>query len=252
MEHKYSRLHLGGLWSVVAKPANARTGSCALLLFLHGAAERGNATGSSLPLVLKHGPWRTKDLDNVMVLAPQCPHTQTWPAITLQVLHLIEAFVAKYRRVDPNKCVLSGLSMGAFGCWSLLSVAPHQFMAVISICGGFPPLQQPQPRLCDLLNQASTKMTGKEIRTWRKSASRVRAWLFHGTRDGVVGAKASRQVYKVLHTRKRKKHDVRLTLYAKAGHSIWKRAHQGEASARRQRRRSAPSLKRSQKAHTPR
>ena len=186
MPHTYSHVKIARLWSVVAKPIRHEKGSCPLLIFLHGAGERGCASGASLDLVLKHGPWKNKDFENIMILAPQCPLKRTWPALTCQVLQLIKSMQEKYRLVDRDKCILCGLSMGAFGCWSILKEAPDMFMCVISICGGVPSLVQPELRLGDLIKQSKKNLTCIECRRLRKSCRQVRVWLFHSTRDSVV------------------------------------------------------------------
>ena len=52
-----------------------------LLIFMHGAGERGNTDGSELELVAKHGYFAQaangKDFPFVMV-APQCPRNNYW------------------------------------------------------------------------------------------------------------------------------------------------------------------------------
>ena len=103
MPHTYSHVKIARLWSVVAKPIKHEKG---LLIFLHGAGERGNVSGASLDLVLKHGPWKNKDFDDIMILAPQCPLKRTWPALSHQVVQLIKSMQEKYRFVDRDKCVL--------------------------------------------------------------------------------------------------------------------------------------------------
>ena len=98
-----------------------------LMLFLHGAGERGsNVWRADL-----HGP--AKYIANhpdfpFIVLTPVCPTNQVW---SLPVLTgLLDEAVKKYR-VDTNRVYLTGLSMGGFGTWEFALACPERFAAVI-------------------------------------------------------------------------------------------------------------------------
>ena len=83
-----------------------------LMLFLHGAGERG----TNLTKVAAHGPPKLvaqgkKDFPFIIV-SPQCPIGQSWKNDTL--LALLDDVITKYR-VDTNRLYLTGLSMGGYG-----------------------------------------------------------------------------------------------------------------------------------------
>src|SRR5438067_11719457 len=103
-----------------------------LMLFLHGAGERG----SDVNKVKVHGPpkivEKRKDFPFIVV-SPQCPADSWWRAFEL--LSLLDEIQKDYR-VDPDRVYLTGLSMGGFGTWELASQAPQRFAAIAPICGG--------------------------------------------------------------------------------------------------------------------
>ena len=83
-----------------------------LLVFLHGAGERG----ARLDGVLRHGPWQSLSSEMFFILAPLCPARRSWPEIEiLEKVRRIIDDVEDSHPVDPRRTCLTGLSMGAFG-----------------------------------------------------------------------------------------------------------------------------------------
>ena len=39
-------------------------------------------------------------------------------------------------KIDPDRVVLTGLSMGGYGSWSIGAAHPERFAAVVPVCGG--------------------------------------------------------------------------------------------------------------------
>lgn len=161
-----------------------------MLLFLHGAGERGN----DLELVKKHGPPKIvaagADFPFVLV-SPQCPRGQFWQNDPL--LALIDEIVSTYR-IDETRIYLTGLSMGGYGTWSLAAEAPERFAAIAPICGG-------------------------GLRIWALTLANMPVWAFHGARDRTVPAEESRRMIEALKSRGNQ--DVRLTIYPEAEHDSW-------------------------------
>ncbi len=160
-----------------------------LLLFLHGAGERGD----DLSLVGVHGPLKERaagrDLPFVIV-APQVPTGERW---TLgRIAAALDGALASYR-IDPDRVYLTGLSMGGFGTWEALQRMPERFAAAVPICGGGLPL-------------------GIE------AARDVPVWNFHGAMDPVVPIEMSVGMVRAL---RNAGGDVRFTVYPDAGHDAW-------------------------------
>jgi predicted peptidase len=162
-----------------------------LILFLHGAGERG----SNLNLVKKHGPPRLVEQGRdfpFVIVSPQCP-SETWWTEELDALTaLLDDVESKYA-VDRNRVYLTGLSMGGFGSWALGCRYPERFAAVAPICGG-----------------------GEWFLAGRLRKTPV--WVFHGAKDPVVPLRESEEMVAAL---KRAGGDVRLTIYPEAEHDSW-------------------------------
>ena len=124
-----------------------------LVLFLHGAGERGNDNLKQLkylptwladPALRKRHP--------CFVLAPQCRMDERWvdvswadekstPQPTTSTVDLAAATKALEETlvreaVDPARIYLTGLSMGGFGTWDLAARMPERFAAILPVCGG--------------------------------------------------------------------------------------------------------------------
>jgi predicted peptidase len=166
-----------------------------LMLFLHGAGERGD----DLQLVKKNGPPRM--IENGMqlpfvVLAPQCPAGVWWEIDSL--VALLDQFM-KEQNVDENRVYVTGLSMGGYGTWALADACPDRFAAVAPVCGPFTYVN-PQ------------------------NFSRTPVWCFHGAMDEVVSVDDSIRMVRWL---RESGADVRFTVYPDAGHDSWTRAYAG-------------------------
>jgi predicted peptidase len=164
-----------------------------LILFLHGAGERG----TNIWLVAKHGPPKI-DLakKEFIIVSPQCPEGKIWSNDLL--LALLDDIEVKYR-VDTKRIYLTGLSMGGFGTWSLGLSHPEKFAAIAPICGGGELIT---PLLAD-----KTKLASLAI------------WAFHGAKDPVVPLEESERMVKLL--KKYNVSEVKLTVYPEAQHDSW-------------------------------
>ena len=111
-----------------------------LILFLHGAGERGDDNKAQI----RSFPRRMKRLqDNhgapCFVLAPQCPKGVWWtgpaargsssaapsqpiPSMRAAIASLAE--VVRAQPIDRDRIALTGLSMGGFGSWSMATRYP--------------------------------------------------------------------------------------------------------------------------------
>ena len=115
-----------------------------LALFLHGEGERG--TDNQLQLVngMSSLP---NDMDfraNVpmIVVAPQCPVTDTWGQANMPnpsasealAVQLVQTLVGSLA-VDPQRVSVTGLSMGGLGAWDVINRYPAIFAAAAPIAG---------------------------------------------------------------------------------------------------------------------
>ena len=164
-----------------------------LVLFLHGAGERGD----NLDLVKVHGPPKLvetgKDFPFILV-SPQGEPKRWWQAI--QLTALLDEIVAKHK-VDEDRIYVTGLSMGGFGTWSLAAYTPNRFAAIAPICGGGQPYQTKQyPHLA--------------------------VWAFHGGKDGLIPPRCSQEMVDALN---KQGGNAKITIYPEAGHNSWTEAY---------------------------
>lgn len=185
-----------------------------VILFLHGAGERG----SDNELQLKHGSHLFVDeqIRNdypAIVVFPQCSPEGYWSTIITNnnnrdyfsgvykwpsrdqelAMELFNHCVMNLS-VDKSRLYIIGLSMGAFGTYEILARHPHIFAAAIPICGG---------GNLDMIS---------------RYAEQTAMWITHGDEDLVVPVEYSRSVYAEL---KKYNSDVKYTEYKGVGHDSW-------------------------------
>ena len=160
-----------------------------LLLFLHGAGERGD----DIEKVKIHGPPKLiaagQDFPFIVV-SPQCPADGWWEPIELNAL--LDDVVRRYK-VDEDRVYLTGLSMGGFGTWQLAAYAPQRFAAIAPICG------RTDPRIA-------------------KRVAKLPAWVFHGALDKAVPVSGSEVIVAAI---QKAGGDPRLTIYPDLEHDSW-------------------------------
>ncbi len=169
-----------------------------LILFLHGAGERG----TNLARVKVHGPPKIVQAQPdfpFVVVSPQCPTGQRWESDVL--LALLDDVLKKHR-VDRNRVYLTGLSMGGFGTWNLGLSHPERFAAIAPICGGGDPL---------VLLLADPRKS--------RALKSLPVWAFHGARDTVVKVGESERMVDAM--RQMGASEVKLTVYPDAEHDSW-------------------------------
>ena len=172
-----------------------------LILFLHGAGERG----TDIWLVAKHGPPKIDTSATnfpFIVVSPLCPAGQMWSDDLL--LALLDEIERKYP-VDKQRVYLTGLSMGGFGAWSLGLKHPERFAAIAPICGG-------GETLPIILAQGFDRAQLPLLQS-------LGVWAFHGGKDPTVSPEESEHMVKALNAAGCA--DVKLTIYPEAQHDSW-------------------------------
>lgn len=186
-----------------------------VLLFLHGAGERGNDNEAQLT----HGAKLFLDKKvrqdfPAIVIFPQCPKNDYWsnvkfkdpktgsrfdfqaggePTRPMKLVMELMRDLKKRKFTDNDRIYVGGLSMGGMGTFEILRRKPKLFAAAIAICGGD--------------NAAN-------VRKYRK----VPIWVFHGGKDDVVLPAESERVVSEL---KKLGSEVKYTLYPNANHNSW-------------------------------
>ena len=172
-----------------SQKADTTTEALSLVIFLHGAGERGNDNCMQLKHCIKYF------LDDTvtsrypfLLMAPQCPNERRWvdtdwslpehtmdsvPTAELRGVMAVLDSLVNCGTVDPTRVYICGISMGGFGTWDALQRWPEKFAAAIPICGGG-----------DLVYADAMKD--------------IPIYIFHGLQDGIVMPSRSMQMYNVL------------------------------------------------------
>lgn len=193
--------------------------SPAMVLFLHGAGERGSDNKAQL----KHGvpdllKWLEANKQHAVVVAPQCNPDVWWadlkgdfrspeggrlsetPSAMLTMVFEVVEKLAKENNVDPSRIYVTGLSMGGFGSFGAVGRRPDFFAAAIPVCGGGDP-------------------------TTAETMKRVPFRIYHGAADSVVPVTGSRVMAKALEEAGA---DVELIEYPGVNHDSWTRTYQND------------------------
>jgi predicted peptidase len=166
-----------------------------LVVFLHGAGERG----SDLEMLKKHGPPKliaAGQKFDAIIASLQCPSGEIWNSHGVKAL--TDDLIKKHR-VDGDRVYLTGLSMGGFGTWDTAFDYPQTYAAIVPICGG----AGVRWLIADRLKH-------------------LPIWIFHGAKDPVVEPALSQKMY---HALKNSGSDVKLTLYPDLMHDSWTAAY---------------------------
>lgn len=179
-----------------------------VVLFLHGAGERGDDNN----VQVKHGIkdiilWSQKN-EPVIVVVPQCPNGRKWAEVDWSKLshtmpqeisspmklaiEILDKVTADYH-VDKRRLYVTGISMGGYGTWDIIQRLPCKFAAAIPVCGG---------------GDTAGAPVFKDLPIW----------TFHGDADGAVPVARSRDMVAAL---KACGGNIKYTEYPGVGHNAW-------------------------------
>lgn len=170
-----------------------------LVLFLHGAGERGDDNEAQL----KHGAMEFIQVERAerfpaIIVAPQCPEEQRWvdkdwgeepgigrfpeePSAAMTLVFALLDELVQRTDVDTTRLYVTGLSMGGYGSWYAAAKyrVPHSvsavegsgdgFAAMLAVCGGCDP-------------------------SWADRYAATDLWAVHGDADTVVPVGHSREM----------------------------------------------------------
>ena len=190
-----------------------------VILFLHGAGERGDDGLAQTQVGIATAIRLHADRFPCVVVMPQCRRGLWWPhpEMAAQALAALEKTVKEFKG-DPDRVYLTGLSMGGYGTWSLAYRFPGKFAALAPICGGVrPPARspaQPDSPFADPKIDPYTLVAGK--------VGKTPVWMFHGDADQAVPVDESRKMNQAIKTAGGV---VKYTEYAGVGHNSWDKAY---------------------------
>jgi poly(3-hydroxybutyrate) depolymerase/lysophospholipase L1-like esterase len=194
-------------------PANYNAGqSYPLVLFLHGAGERGTDNNAQLTANQGATVWAEPYYQTnhpCFVLAPQCPANEQWVdtpwgngsyslssvpiSDEMQMVQDIITTVQGQYNIDSGRIYSVGLSMGGYGTWDINMRNPQLFAAAVPICGAGDPSK-------------ANLIMNKPI------------WAFHGDSDPTVPVAGSRDMITAL---RNAGGSPNYTEYPGVGHDNW-------------------------------
>jgi predicted peptidase len=183
-----------------------------LVLFLHGAGERGKDHEKQLVHgVAEFAKAESRKKHPCFLIAPQCPSNSGWSHFMTKkgapipegqaepgrlAVELVESIQKEYS-IDPSRLYITGLSMGGYGTWDIIARHPDMFAAAVPICGGGDP-------------------------TKAEKIAKLPIWVFHGGKDPVVPPARSREMVEAI---KKAGGDAKYTEYPDVGHDSWVKAY---------------------------
>jgi len=165
-----------------------------VILFLHGAGERGSdglsQTQTGLGTAIRQNPSRYP----AIVVFPQTPRDSLWVGAPARAaMAALEKTIGE-SQTDPDRIYLTGLSMGGNGSWYVAYRNPSTFAAVVPICGWVTPFN-PWVRNAETVVPADS---GAAFEALARRLARVPIWIFHGEEDNAVPVDQSRQAASAL------------------------------------------------------
>jgi len=193
---------------------NARQ-SWPIILFLHGAGERGEdgltqtEVGIGTAIRLDRGRFPA------IVVMPQCRKNIWWAEspMTEVAIKSLEAATREFHG-DARRTYLTGLSMGGYGAWAIAGKYPGRFAALAPICGGV------------LMPEQARAQSADDDTPYKDAAAKIGAktpvWIFHGGADDTVPVTESRRMNEAM---KLLGGEVHYTEYPEVGHNSWDKAY---------------------------
>lgn len=185
-----------------------------VVLFLHGAGERGKDNEAQLLHGGKLFLEKNEEFPSIVIF-PQAPENDYWSNVKIDTLEGKRTFrfvnsaaptrslenviammdsISSLSYIDRNRIYVGGLSMGAMGTFEMLARRPHMFAAALAICGGADP---------EIIKDYPEGMN---------------IWIFHGEKDNVVSPEFSKMMAREINSAGG---NAKLSLYPDANHNSW-------------------------------
>ena len=186
-----------------------------VILFLHGAGERGDDGLIQTEVGIGTAIRRYRGRFPAIVVMPQCRKDVWWTDSAMgDVAMAAVAEAQKEFHGDSARIYLTGLSMGGYGTWYLAGKYPGKFAAIAPICGGI------------LMPDLSRKQSPDDSKPYVQAAGKIGkstpVWIFHGGDDPVVPVAESQRMAAAM---KALDDEVRYTEYPGVGHNSWEKAY---------------------------
>jgi predicted peptidase len=181
-----------------------------VILFLHGAGERGDDGLIQTEVGIGTAIRRNRSRFPAIVVMPQCRKDLWWADAMADVAMAALAEAQKEFHGDATRIYLTGLSMGGYGTWYLAGKYPGRFAAIVPICGGI--------LMPDKARAQSPDDNSPYTEAAKKIGNKTPVWIFHGGDDPVVPVTESRRMAEAM---KALGGELHYTEYPGVGHNSW-------------------------------
>lgn len=185
-----------------------------VVLFLHGAGERGSNNEAQLVHGGKLFLGKREEFPAIVIF-PQAPKEDYWARVEVErdsvpyqfnfkntaeptqaltlVMGLMDS-ITKQKYVNQDRIYIGGLSMGGMGTYEMLYRKPQMFAAAFAICGGADPA------------------------IVKEYPEGFNIWIFHGEKDDIVLPKYSKIMAREINSQGG---NAKLSLYPEDNHNSW-------------------------------
>jgi predicted peptidase len=195
-----------------------------VILFLHGAGERGSdgisQTTVGLPAAIREDANRFP----AIVVMPQSPvDGPGWQQLGGSIaMAALDKTVAEFS-TDNSRIYLTGLSQGGNGSWYLAYHNPDRFAAVLVVCGFVEELRGAvSGSYYPAIVAAGASDAFQEV---SERIAHIPIWIFHGDEDPAVPVEQARGMAAALEGLNA---NVRYTELPGVGHNAWDDAYRSE------------------------
>ncbi|HJN95072.1 MAG TPA: prolyl oligopeptidase family serine peptidase [Gammaproteobacteria bacterium] len=188
-----------------------------VILFLHGAGERGDdglkQTQVGLGRAIRLNPERWPAIG----IFPQMPASESWQGDAGRAAMIALDATMQEFTVDSSRQYLTGLSLGGNGTWYLGYQYTERFAALVAVCG-FVGLGDSFPAFLPETSSGPYRDLAVDL-----AAKSV--WIVHGDADSVVPVDESRKMVEALQGAGA---EVHYTELPGVGHNAWDAAYSNE------------------------
>jgi predicted peptidase len=186
-----------------------------VILFLHGAGERGDDGMAQTEVGIGRAIRLFPDRFRAVIIMPQCRKGVWWTDTQMQA----QALEALHRAMkefngDARRVYLTGISMGGYGSFAIAAKHPTLWAAIAPICGGVVP-----PRGANI---PGLDLPAEPYKATAEKIGKTPVWIFHGAVDSIVPVTESQKMNEAL---KAAGGVVQYTEYPGVDHNSWDKAY---------------------------
>jgi len=183
-----------------------------VILFLHGAGERGSDGYLQTQVGLAPAIRQNASRFSAIAVFPQATAESSWTGTMARMaLAALDQTMREYQ-TDSARVYLTGLSMGGNGTWYIAYRNPRRFAAITPICGWI------SPGFWKTADPVIPADSGEIYAALARQLRQTPTWIFHGEVDPVVPVDESRKAFAALQSAGA---SAQYSEVAGTGHNSW-------------------------------